>query len=232
MKRRRFRRNLRPASAMAAWAAVPAPARAVGSAWPGPARGWLSWADLTAQMSRRQRAARGCVTGDPERLFCPLQHPGSVAQLDRALASGARGRAFESRRAHRAYMLPRHHLLMCGAILLLCRRAATLAAFLLGSPIGRRALFGVARDGWRAGVDHEDKDQSHRRLACWRGGCNGRVRQRQAGNAEGGTGGGCEPTAPFRPRNPLAVVGARRRPETVSPAISTSWSSGAPCGSA
>ena len=35
---------------------------------------------------------------------------GSVAQLDRALASGARGRAFESRRAHSGSSSPRLHI--------------------------------------------------------------------------------------------------------------------------
>ena len=40
---------------------------------------------------------------------------GSVAQLDRALASGARGRGFESRRAHQQSVKPRHHLPMGGA---------------------------------------------------------------------------------------------------------------------
>ena len=91
----------------------------------GGGRGWdgLGGGGHGQILPRNRRGARGqvrgCVTGDPERLFCPLQHPGSVAQLDRALASGARGRAFESRRAHRAYLLPRHHLLMCEAILLL-----------------------------------------------------------------------------------------------------------------
>ena len=40
---------------------------------------------------------------------------GSVAQLDRALASGARGRAFESRRAHSGNTAPRRHFVMGGA---------------------------------------------------------------------------------------------------------------------
>ena len=39
-----------------------------------------------------------CGNSSSQRLF--TSHIGSVAQLDRALASGARGRAFESRRAH------------------------------------------------------------------------------------------------------------------------------------
>jgi hypothetical protein len=39
---------------------------------------------------------------------------GSVAQLDRALASGARGRAFESRRAHSGKIFPRRYFGVAG----------------------------------------------------------------------------------------------------------------------
>jgi hypothetical protein len=54
------------------------------------------------------------VAESPPASEFPLHNLGSVAQLDRALASGARGRAFESRRAHSGKSSPACRSMLAG----------------------------------------------------------------------------------------------------------------------
>ena len=137
-----------------------------------------------------------------------MRHPLTVRLLGRRAHAG---------KVHRAYLLPRHHLLMCEAILL-CPGAQRMQS--CGISFGSPRLIATAR--WLKSPsgaerrDHEGKDRSHCRSARRRRGGGHGVRWRQAGSAEGGADrGGHDSTAALGARNPAAAFGARGRTEAV-----------------